>query len=438
MRGGSLVMKGTILLPTYRLATAAFAPFAPLFLNWREKQGLEDRARLSERLGVTQQSRLPGPLAWLHGASLGESLALLPLLERLAARGFNILLSTGTVTSAAVIAPRLPPRAVHQFIPLDVPRFMAQFLNHWRPDIVFIAESEIWPNLFLETHRRRIPILLVNAHMSARSFQRWRRVPKFSKALFEMMGFCIAQSRLDAERFAQIGAPHVQVGGNLKYDVSPPPAASQALADLKARIGGRPVWVAAATHAGEEEIIFDAHRKLLQRFSSALTIIVPRHPRRGKAIRDLAIAQSLRCQLRSEDSRERPLDSLYIADTVGETGLFYRLAEIAFLGKSLAGGGGQSPIEAAKLGCAILHGPDVGNFTEVYDRLDGMRGAATIVDADTLAATLIHLFMDAAKMRDMARSAAEVVESLSGTSDFIMQMIEPYIAQLIIEQLIND
>ncbi len=427
-------MKGSFLLPAYRLASSAFAPFAPLLLRWRQKQGLEDRLRLSERLGFSQQERLPGPLAWLHGASLGESLALLPLVERLAARGFNILLSTGTVTSADVIAQRLPPRAVHQFIPLDVPRFMARFLDYWHPDIVFLAESEVWPNLFLETHRRNIPLFLVNARMSPRSFRRWRRVPGFAKALFEKIGFCLAQSHMDAERFMQLGAPNVQVAGNLKYDVSPPPAASEALADLKVRIGGRPVWVAAATHAGEEEIVFDAHRKLARRFPSVLTIIVPRHPRRGKDIRDLGLGQSLRCQLRSEENREHPLDGLYIADTVGETGLFYRVAEIAFLGKSLAGNGGQSPIEAAKLGCAVLHGPNVGNFIDVYERLDAMHGAAMVADAESLAAALIYLFSDAAKMRDMARIAADVVEKLAGTSDFIIRMIEPYIAQLMIEQ----
>jgi 3-deoxy-D-manno-octulosonic-acid transferase len=427
-------MKGTILLPAYRLASLAFAPFAPLLLEWRQKQGLEDRHRLSERLGRTQQPRQPGPLAWLHGASLGESLALLPLLERLAGRGFNILLSTGTVTSAAVIAPRLPPRAVHQFIPLDVPHFMAQFLDHWRPDIVFIAESEVWPNLFLEAHQRNIPILLVNARMSARSFRRWRRVPNFAKALFGKIGFCLAQSLVDAERFMQLGAQHVQVAGSLKYDVSPPPATAQALADLKVQIGGRPVWVAAATHAGEEEIICEAHAKLVQRFPSVLTIIVPRHPRRGKAIRDLALGQGLKCQLRSEENWKQPLAGVYIADTVGEMGLFYRLAEIAFIGKSLAGGGGQSPIEAAKLGCAILHGPEVGNFIDIYERLDAMRGAATIVDAESLAAALVVLFADAAKMRDMGRVAADVIDKLAGTSDFIMQMIEPYIAQLMIER----
>ena len=427
-------MKGTFLLLIYRIASAAFAPFVPAFLFWRQKQGLEDKSRIKERVGISRQLRPAGPLAWLHGVSVGESSALLPLLEKLAARGFNILLTTATVTSAAVIVPRLPPGALHQYIPLDVPRFMARFLDHWRPDFVFIAESEIWPNLFLEIHRRDIPLVLVNARMSARSFRRWKRLPRSALALLEKTEFCLAQSLVDAERLAQLGAPRVHVAGNLKYDVVPPPADLRALADLKARIGGRPVWVAASTHPGEDIIVFDAHRRLLPHFPNLLTIVVPRHPRRGNDIKKAAESRGLRCQLRSETGKAQPIEGLYIGDTIGETGLFYRLSGIAFLGKSLAVGGGQSPIEAAKLGCAILHGPDVSNFTDIYERLDAMHGAATVVDAETLARALAYLLADAAKMRDMARAATEVVESLTGASDFIMKAIEPHIAQMMVEQ----
>jgi 3-deoxy-D-manno-octulosonic-acid transferase len=427
-------MKGTFLLLIYRAASAAFAPFAPLFLYWRQKQGLEDKQRVKERLGISRQMRPAGPLAWLHGVSVGESLALLPLLERLAARGFHILLTTATVTSAAVVAQRLPPGALHQYIPLDVPRFMARFLDHWHPDFVFIAESEIWPNLFREIHRRDIPLVLVNARISERSFRRWRRLPRSAQALMEKTEFCLAQSLMDAERLTQLGVPRVYVAGNLKYDVAPPPADPQSLADLKARVGGRPVWLAAATHTGEDQIVFDVHRRLLPHFPDLLTIIVPRHPRRGAEIKHLAESRGLRCQLRSEDRRGEPLEGLYISDTIGETGLFYRLSGIAFIGKSLAGAGGQSPIEAAKLGCAILHGPNVANFTDVYERLDATHGAATVVDAETLARALAYLLADAAKMRDMARAATEVVESLGGASDFIMKAIEPHIAQMMVEQ----
>jgi 3-deoxy-D-manno-octulosonic-acid transferase len=273
--------------------------------------------------------------------------------------------------------------------------------------------------------------------MSERSFHRWRRLSGLSKALFEKIELCLAQSPIDAERFTSLGAPHVHVGGNLKYDVPPPPADAQTLADFKARIGGRPVWVAAATHVGEEDLIFEAHSKFSTRFSSVLTIIVPRHPRRGQAIKDLAQAFGLQCQLRSQDNRSQPLQSIYIADTIGETGLFYRLSEIAFIGKSLVAGGGQSPMEAAKLGCAILHGPHVSNFIDVYDRLDTMHGAAMIADAEALAVVLAYLFADAAKVRDMARAAADVVENLGGTTDFIMQAIEPYVVQLMLGSGLN-
>jgi len=430
-------MKGTFLLRVYRIASAAFVSVAPLFLAWRQRQGLEDKTRLKERLGIAQAPRPPGPLAWLHGASLGESLALLPLLERLAAQGFHILLSTSTVTSAAVIAQRLPPKARHQFMPLDVPAYMARFLDHWHPDIVFIAESEIWPNLFIEVDRRKIPLALVNARMSVRSFRRWRRVPRFAAALMEKTAFCLTQSDADAERFAELGAPYVYAAGNLKYDVAPPPADTQMLANFKARIGARPIWVAASTHAGEEEVVLDVHRRLLPHFPNLFTVIVPRHPRRGAEIKELAQSRGLRCQLHSANRPGQPLEAIYIGDTAGDTGLFYRLAEVAFMGKSLTASGGQNPIEAAKLGCAILHGPNVANFNDVYECLDSRQGAAAVVGTESLARALAYLFADAAKMRDMARAAQEAVDGLGGASDLIMKAIEPYIVQMMVEKRIN-
>jgi 3-deoxy-D-manno-octulosonic-acid transferase len=429
-------MKGAALLRIYRSLTSAFAPLAPLFLFWRQIRGLEDRARLKERLGISRLTPLPKPVAWLHGASLGESLALLPLLEKLASQGFHILLTTGTVTSAAVMARRLPAGALHQYLPLDTGRFMARFLDHWQPDIAIIAESEIWPNLYLETERRSIPLVLVNARLSERSFRRWQHLRGFIAALLQKTTLCLAQSASDAERFIQLGAPNVHVGGNLKFDVAPPPADSQALAELKARIGQRPVWVAAAIHLGEEDIVFRAHRALLPAFPDLLTVVVPRHPRDAPHIKTSAERLDLPCLLRSQDVRGEPLAGIYIADSVGEMGLFYRVSEIAFIGKSLGHsmrqssgvGGGQSPIEAVKLGCAILHGPDVGNFREIYTHLDALQGAALIADAESLAKALALLFTDEAGCRRMARIASDLVERLGGVSDYIMQTLEPQIA----------
>lgn len=430
----SPVLKSLPILPLYRAATAGVAPLTPLLLYWRSQHGKEDPKRLSERFGRSTLVRPPGRLAWLHGASVGESIALLPLIERLAARGFKILISTGTTASAAIMAARLPAGSVHQYLPLDVGKYVANFLDHWRPDLALIAESEFWPNLFFETQRRGIPMVLVNARMSARSFRRWQPLAAACADLMRRVDLCLAQSQEDAERFAALGAPHVHVTGNLKYDVSPPPADPSSLARLAARIGTRPTWVAASTHPGEEDIAFGVHRALLNRFPDLLTIVVPRHVRRGADVASQAEAKGLVPLRRSLDSAGTPLPHVYIADTMGELGLFYRLAHVAFLGKSLVGSGGQNPIEAAKLGCATLHGPHVGNFAEVYRILDEARAAGCVGDSDTLARALGILLADGAKARKMSRSASDTMKRLGGATNRIMKAIEPHIAQLMIDQ----
>ncbi|HEY1735704.1 MAG TPA: 3-deoxy-D-manno-octulosonic acid transferase [Methylovirgula sp.] len=425
------------ILPIYRAASAAFAPLSPLVLYCRRKLRRDDYDRDGERLGRPSESRPPGPLAWLHGASVGESLALLPLVERLAARGFTILVSTGTSSAAALIVPRLPAGALHQFLPLDVPQFLARFLDYWRPDLALIADSEIWPNLFLATRRRKIPLLLINARISQSSFQRWRWFPRFIATVLANVDLCLAQSEADAERFALLGARHVKVAGNLKYDVNAPPADRQSLAALAVRIGSRPVWVAASTYRGEEEIVLAAHQAMAQTIPGLLTIIIPRHARRGAEVVGLAAARGFTVAQRSSEFEvdEDALPDVYVADTNGELGLFYRLTGIALLGKSLlpSPGGGQNPIEAAKLGCAILHGPNVANFEPIYRALDDARGAAPVADADTIARVVAILLADAGRLRLMGRAASETVKSLGGACDRIMSAIEPHVAQLSIE-----
>ncbi len=420
-------------LKAYRLATSALGPVAPALLAVRRRRGKEDPKRLAERMGISSLPRGDKPVAWLHGASVGEGLALMPLVERLSARGFQVLLTTGTVTSAAVVAARLPAGAVHQYVPLDVPKFFARFLDYWRPGIALVAESELWPNMLHETHERRIPLVLVNARLSERSFRRWQKFPRVIGALLARIDLVLAQSQEDAGRLSHLGASRVQVAGNLKYDVAAPPVDPSQLAAIVASIGSRPVWVAASTHAGEEAIAIEAHLRL-QSHHRALTIIAPRHPERGAEIADLAARMGASWALRSAGA---PLDresSLYVADTVGEMGLLYRLAGAVFLGKSLTSGGGQNPIEPAKLGCAILHGPRVENFSDVYRELDQAQGAIEVGDADTLGRALGLLFSDAPRMRKLARTAADVVERFGGATDAIMCALEPYFMQMRVER----
>jgi len=410
-------------LVAYRLLTALASPLSGALLSLRLNRGKEDPMRIDERRGLAGLARPAGRLVWLHGASVGEALSLMPLVERLAGEGRPALVTTGTVTSARLLAKRLPPHALHQFAPLDSPGMMRRFFAHWRPNLGLIAESEIWPNMIVEARRAGVPLAMVNARMSRRSYERWRRAPAFIGALLGEIGVCLAQSAADAQRLASLGAGAVEVVGNLKYDAPPPPADQKELAELAGLVSGRQIWVAASTHAGEEAVAAEAHRRVARVFPDVLTLIAPRHPDRGEAIAAELKALGFACALRSRGERPQRGVEIYICDTLGELGLFYRLAGVVLGGKSFVGEGGQNPIEPAKLGCAILHGPRVGNFVDVYALLDAAGGAAAVGNADQLATTLLTLFDDPGRLRAMGRAAVKAVEAQGGAADRIMAAV---------------
>jgi 3-deoxy-D-manno-octulosonic-acid transferase len=418
----------------YRLATDVLSPFARAILSFRARSGKEDPSRLDERLGIASRPRPKGALVWLHGASLGECLSLLPLVERLIQRGMEVLVTSGTVSSARVLAARLPSGAMHQYAPLDAAKFVNRFLDHWKPDIALFAESELWPNTIAAVHARRTPLFLVNARISRKSVDRWRKAPAACRQLLEMIDLCLAQDSENAARFLSLGAPRVRVAGNLKFDVPPPPAPSGRRAEFNGAVGARPLWVAVSTHPGEEEIILSAHAEVAQRIAGLLTVIVPRHPERGADIASLAEARGLHAGLRSAGAEPRRGMDIYIADTFGELGLFLRAASLVFMGKSLIAEGGQNPIEAAKLGCAILHGPHVENFADVYAELAQARAAARVTDADSLARAVHFLLAEPSRMRKMGRAGAEAVGRLGGASQAIVSALEPYMAQMAVER----
>ena len=414
-------------LALYRAATSMAQPFVGVLVAHRARRGKEDIARAAEREGVAARPRPEGRLVWLHGASVGETVSLLPVVGRLCERAVNVVLTSVTTTSAEILARRLPPGALHQYAPFDMPRFMRGFLDHWRPDLALFAESELWPNAIIEARRRGIPLGLLNARMSARSLRRWRRLPRTIATLTGCFDFCLAQSTADAERYRFLGAYQVKAIGNLKYDVPAPPADQVELAALKGMTAGRQILLAASTHAGEEEILAFAHRELAGRFPGLLTIIVPRHPQRGAEIASVVGAAGLRPALRSRGAGPDKACDVYVADTVGELGLFYRLTPIVFMGKSLVPHGGQNPIEPAKLGAAILHGPHVQNFAEVYTVLDAAGGAHSVADAAALPRAFADMIDNPRALRDMARNAGLAVEKLTGAVDRTMQAIEPYL-----------
>jgi 3-deoxy-D-manno-octulosonic-acid transferase len=422
-----------ITLRVYRKLSAMAVPLAPVLIKRRLKQGKEDPARVNERRGMTGDVRPHGPLVWIHGASVGEVLAAAGLIERLRTLNLRILLTSGTVTSAAVVAKRFPPDVIHQYVPYDSPRYVARFLDHWQPSLALFIESDLWPNLILAGAARRLPMVLINGRMSHRSFPRWRRMSGTIEALLGCFEVCLAQSEIDAERFAALGSRNVVTTGNLKLDVQAPPADNARLERLMAVTRGRPVIVAASTHPGEEEILADVHRELAGYFPSLLTVIVPRHPNRGEAVGRMVAATGLHVSLRSHEDLPTATTDIYVADTMGELGLFYRLAPIVFMGGSLVEHGGQNPIEAIKLGAAIVHGPHVFNFTDVYDALDAAGGAKQAGTKEALVKQVGQWLADPAPRQASVGAAMRVVEQLGGALDRTLSALEPYLLQLRLE-----
>ncbi|MGZ5853527.1 MAG: 3-deoxy-D-manno-octulosonic acid transferase, partial [Xanthobacteraceae bacterium] len=249
-------------LAAYRLLTRAATPLAQQLLAYRLSHGKEHPVRILERRGESKVARPNGPLIWIHGASVGEMMAALPLIERIKARGFAVLVTSGTVTSANLARQRLPHGAIHQFIPLDTPGFVERFLNHWKPSLALFVESDLWPNLIIASKRRGIPLILINGRLSDRSFKRWRRMPRTIEALLQRFDLCLMRSTSDAEHFSELGAPRLSVVGNLKLDVPQLPVEENKLIALSAAFLGRPTLAAASTHPGEEEVILEVHANL--------------------------------------------------------------------------------------------------------------------------------------------------------------------------------
>ncbi len=416
-------------LRTYAKSISALRPLAPLLLKYRAGKGKEDPARRNERLGKPSRPRPPGQLVWVHAASVGETNVALPVIERLLNDnpGLNVMLTSGTMTSAALAARRLPQGAFHQFIPLDAPEYVAGFLDHWRPDFGIFTESEIWPNLILAASERKIPLALINARMSPRSMKRWRRSAKLGRQLFAHFDVALAQNDRVARVLRFLGTPRVITAGNLKIDAPPPPVDDAVLAKLREAIGARPVFLASSTHSGEDTIIGQAHALMRKTLPDLLTIIVPRHPDRAKAIAQELAALGLNCELRTASAVPSPACAVYTADTIGELGTFYALAPVAFIGGSLIKHGGQNPIEAVRHGTAVLTGPHTHNFVEAYGALTKTGGAAVVANAEDMAATALRMLTDEAARAAALEGADAAVQSLSGALEATIAALQPYV-----------
>jgi 3-deoxy-D-manno-octulosonic-acid transferase len=416
----------------YRTLTSLGGPLISWHLSRRAKKGKEDRARSNERKGLAARPRPEGPLVWLHAASVGESASIIPLIERLQQDmpELNFVLTTGTITSARLCEERLTGKAFHQYVPVDRGAWVDRFLDHWKPDLALWVESEFWPNLLYHLKTRNIPTVLVNARMSVKSYARWMKAQKTARNLLGCFDLCLVPDHHMADRLRDFGVNRVALTGNLK-DASPPlPVDETELVNLAKAIGSRAVWVAASTHPGEEGLAEHVHEHLAPDYPDILTIIAPRHPERGDEI-----VQGLRLSGADVAQRSKgdPITShteFYVADTLGELGLIYRLATVVFVGGSLVPHGGQNLREPARLRSAILHGPHIANFANVAQQLGEVGAARQVEDESALTRAVSALLSEPAAAEAMATGAGNIVDNSQHVLNRTLEALAPYLSPL--------
>ena len=418
----------------YRLVSRLLA-FGPLqaLVCWRAWRGREDPARLKERQGFASQPRPEGQLVWVHAASNGEAMAALPVIERLRENhpGLCVLMTTGTRTSAQMLAPCLDERFIHQFLPHDVPAYVARFLDHWQPTLGLLIEQDIWPNLISECRKWGIPLYLANARLSVKSFNLWKLIPGVAPPFFSAFSMVFALDSAQAARFQALGAKEVKITGNLKQDAPAPPANPQEYQTLKAAIGDRPVWLFALSHPGEEELALTLHQKLVQEFSGLLTIIAPRHPVRGGEIMALVEQAGLKSAQRSKKQELAPEDEVYLADTTGEMGLFYRLAPAGVLGGSFVPGpGGHNPLEAVKCGMACIVGPHMESQQVLIAPLLEAGGIRQVDSVAACEEELRLLLQDQQVRQTRSTAAMTTLDALPSVSAEIYQHLAEYLGRI--------
>jgi len=399
-------------LGVYGAVSYAAQPFCGLYLRARVRKGKEIKGRLRERYGFASKQVLSnndnGSYVWVHAASIGETKAVLPLIKRLTDMRFKVIFTTITVTAANIASVELPKGAVHQFAPLDLKPFISRFLKTWQPALAVFVESELWPNTMTELSKRHIPQVLVNARMSERSFNRWKKIGSITHALFDNVNLCIAQTEQDAARFSELGVQGVINGGNLKFDADNPSIDEIALSRLQAALGGRHLWVAASTHEREEMIVAKAHMHLKRTFPDLLTIVVPRHPDRADEIMNSIL------------------------------GLFYSLCTCSLVGGSLVPHGGQNPIEPARLGCAIVHGPNVENFKNIFAALAEKGGCVCVKNSEELVHHISDILANRARSEQMTKAADQALKGLGGALERTHSALMPFLQPLILSGRLAD
>lgn len=414
-----------MLITLYKTLLRASTPLLGAYLRRRLQRGKEDALRGDERRGIASRARPDGVLVWLHAASVGESISLLSIVRGLLAQrpDIQVLMTTGTVTSAQLMAERLPKGAFHQYIPVDHPVWTRRFLDHWKPDMVVWSESELWPAMLDGVLQRKIPAVLLNARMSEASFLWWGYARGFAKHVLSSFTLCLAQNETEAQRLRHLGASCVEVSGNLKYAANPLPFSPQELAQMTDSLQGRPCVLWASTHPGEEVLALALHRALEKSVSDVLTIIVPRHPVRGAEIVRTCQDAGLSVAQRSAGDKFENQPAIYVADTMGELGLFYRLCKNVVMGGTFADIGGHNPIEPAQVGCLIFFGPQGYNFIGICDDFRTRHAMVFVDDMRDLESQVARALASPQEFAEIAIAARDWTDEKSHIADEIVQKI---------------
>lgn len=415
------------LLNVYKAATVLGYPLIAVCLAIRKAKGKEDLTRFPERMGYAGKPRPDGRLIWIHGASVGETLSALPLINKLSELypAVRIMVTSGTLTSADLMAKRLPANAFHQFVPVDTPAAVKRFVDYWKPDAALWIESEFWPNLLSEIAAHKIPLILINGRVSDRSFERWRKFPAFCRELQGLFTKSFGQTDEDARRLQVLGAKDAACVGNLKFAAGDLPYDADEFAKLEKQIANRPCWIAASTHEGEEEQLAFVQNAL--KTKNALMILAPRHPKRGDEIEKLLKPAGLSVARRSRGEDIAPDTAVYLADTIGEMGLFYRLAQIAFVGGSLVAFGGQNIIEPARLGKAVVCGKYMMNFKEIVAKAVAAGALTVVEDKKELAQTLDALFENEGILKSKRENARRFALNQADVLNRLTAALTPYL-----------
>ena len=404
-------MGDSFFLYVYLLFADTLTGVANRKIEARLKAGKEDPNRINERRGQTPNIRPEGEVIWFHAASVGESIALLGLIENIVEERplINILITTGTTASANLINTRLPKKTIHQYVPFDIGEFVRGFLDHWKPNLAVFTESELWPCLITTTHAREIPLILINARISRKSFSKWKWVKGLFSSILSKFDIILCQDENTATFIRKLSKSKIdpKVVGSLKESAPPLPFNEEDRAVISNQIGSRPIWLAASTHEREELMMAEAHEHARRFSRRLLLIIVPRHPNRGKKICSDLRNLGWQVSLRSGGEEINNYTEIYIADTFGEMGLWYRISSISFLGGSMTEVGGHNPFEPATLGSAILHGPHVWSAAEAYEELGKVKASLQIKNPEELSQAIVDL-LNPDTNASMAKSAWEL------------------------------